>query len=106
MAEDCIFCKISNGEMGTEFLYEDDKCVIFRDINPKSKTHLLIVSKKHISSIADLEETDKMVVSHLIYAAKNIADKLNLKGYNLQINVGKEGGQEILHLHIHLMSKF
>ena len=103
---DCIFCKIVNGEIGTEFLYEDSDCVVFRDINPKTATHLLIVSKKHIPSIADMEMGDKKIIANLVACAKKIAEKLELKGYNLQINGGKEGGQEIFHLHIHLMSKF
>lgn len=103
---DCIFCKICGGEMNTKFLYEDDKCVIFRDLYPKAKSHLLIVSKKHIHSIAEMEEGDEKIVGHLVRCAKEIAQKLELMGYKLQINVGKDGGQEIFHLHVHLMSIF
>lgn len=105
MSDECIFCKISKGEFGTEFLHEDELCVIFRDIKPKAPTHLLIVPKKHIPSLFHLEEGDSKIASHLIMRAKKIAEKLGLTGYNLQINVGKSGGQEIFHLHIHLMSK-
>jgi histidine triad (HIT) family protein len=104
--DDCVFCKIVKGEINPEFLYEDSECVIFKDINPKATTHLLTVSKKHIPSIAQMEDEDEKIVAHLILCAKKIAKKLNLPGYNLQINVGKDGGQEIFHLHIHLMSKF
>ncbi len=106
MSSDCIFCKILNGEAGTEFLHEDDNCVIFRDIHPKANTHLLIVPRRHIPSIIDVTDNDKELISDLILNAKKIAEKLKLNGYNLQINVGKDGGQEIFHLHIHLMSKF
>jgi histidine triad (HIT) family protein len=106
MASDCIFCKIVSKEIESDFLYEDDDCIIIRDINPKSKTHLLILPKKHISSILELEKNDSDLVGRLIFNAKKISKKLNLKGYNLLINVGKDGGQEVFHLHIHLMSKF
>ncbi len=101
---DCIFCKIINKEIPCEFLYEDENCVIFKDIHPKAKTHLLVIPKKHIHSIAEMEEGDEKIVGHLTRCAKEIGSKLNLSGYQLQINVGKDGGQEIFHLHIHLMS--
>ncbi len=101
---DCIFCKIIKREIPSEFLYEDENCVIFKDIHPKAKTHLLIIPKKHIHSIAEMEEGDEKIVGHLTRCAKSIGNKLNLSGYQLQINVGKDGGQEIFHLHIHLMS--
>ncbi|MBI5754378.1 histidine triad nucleotide-binding protein [Candidatus Peregrinibacteria bacterium] len=102
---DCIFCKIIEKQIPCEFLHEDELAVIFRDIHPKAKTHLLIVPKKHIHSIAQMEEGDEKIVGHLMRMAQKIGDKLGLSGYNLQINVGKDGGQEIFHLHVHLMSK-
>lgn len=101
---DCIFCKIIRREIPSEFLYEDENCVIFKDIHPKAKTHLLVLPKKHIPSIAEMEEGDEKIVGHLTRCSKSIGKKLNLSGYQLQINVGKDGGQEIFHLHIHLMS--
>ena len=101
---DCIFCKIVSGEIKSEFLHEDDVCVIFRDINPKMKTHLLVVSKKHIPTIAEMQEGDEKIIGHLINMAKNIAKKMELSGYKLQFNVGKDGGQEVFHVHLHLMS--
>ncbi len=102
---DCIFCKILAREIPTEFLYEDDLCVIFRDISPKMATHLLIVSKKHIHSIAEMEEGDEKIVGHMVRAGKLLLAKMGLVGYTIQINVGKDGGQEVFHLHIHLLSK-
>lgn len=101
---DCIFCKIVSGEMGTPFLYEDEFCVAFNDINPKAATHVLIVCKKHIPSIADMVEGDEKIVGHMINCAKDIAAKKGLAGYKLQFNVGEAGGQEIFHLHLHLLS--
>lgn len=103
---DCIFCKIAEKEVAVEFLHEDEVCVVFRDIKPKAKTHLLIVSKKHIPSIAEMESGDEKIIGHLVLCAKNVAAKLGLSGYNLQFNVGKDGGQEIFHVHLHLLSNF
>ena len=104
--DDCIFCKVIAGAFGTEFLYQDKDCVIFRDINPKAKTHLLIVPRKHIPSVAHVEPKDKLNMGHLIWAAKKIGEDLGLKAYKLQIHVGKEASQEVFHLHVHLMSNF
>ena len=104
--EDCIFCKIIAGEIPSEFIYEDDQAVVFKDISPKAPTHLLILPKKHIPSIAEADESDSGLLGHLLIVAKKVAVQLGLKGYNLQINVGKDGGQEVFHVHIHLMSKF
>lgn len=106
MAEECIFCKISAGEMGTEFVYEDDQCVAFNDINPKEKTHILVVSKKHLPSLADAKDSDADLLSHMLLVAAKIARDKKLKGYRIQIHNGKEGGQEIFHIHYHLMSPF
>lgn len=106
MNKDCIFCSIAAGSLGTEFVYEDNLCVAFRDINPKAKTHVLIVPKDHIDSVFELEEGTTTLTGHLVYVSKLVAEKLDLKGFHLQINVGEEGGQEIFHLHLHLLSKF
>lgn len=104
--DDCVFCKIVTRKFPSEFLYEDEVSVVFRDIHPKDRTHLLIVPKKHIHSIAEMKEGDEKICGHLLKVAQKIGDKLCLSGYNLQINVGKDGGQEIFHLHVHLLSKF
>lgn len=102
---DCVFCKIINREIPSEFLYEDEKSVIFRDLHPKDKTHLLIVPKKHIHSIAEMDDGDEKIVGHLFHVAQKVARDFNLSGYKLQVNVGKDGGQEVFHLHVHLLSK-
>ena len=81
MSNDCIFCKLSSGEVETDFVYEDDVCVAFKDANPKAKTHILIVSKKHITSLLELEDGDSEVVAHMIMKVKEVAEKVNLKGY-------------------------
>lgn len=103
--ENCIFCKIVTGGIPTEFLYEDDHLVVFKDIKPLAPVHLLLVPKKHIRSINDLEDGDQALVGHLILKAKVMAEKLSVhqSGYRLFFNVEKGGGQEVFHLHLHLI---
>ncbi|MDD5547765.1 MAG: histidine triad nucleotide-binding protein [Candidatus Pacebacteria bacterium] len=100
---DCIFCKIINREIPADFVLENDKLVAFKDIKPSAPIHYLIVPKEHIQSIAHLEGNHRDVLASLIYSAKDLASKLNLKGYKLAFNVGREGGQIVDHLHLHLM---
>lgn len=104
---DCLFCKIANKEMPTEIILENDKVVVFRDINPKTKIHLLVVPKKHISTINDLEEEDKDIISQVVFTAKEVAKKMGFseKGYKLSFNVGEKGGQSIFHIHLHVLSE-
>ncbi len=101
----CIFCKIANKEMNSEVVYKDEKFIAFKDINPRAPVHILIIPKKHITSINHLEEADKELVGELILTAKKVAEQVNIKenGYKLAFNVGKGGGQIIDHLHLHLM---
>lgn len=101
----CIFCKILNKEIPSDIIYEDNDIMIFKDIRPKAPVHLLIVPKKHIESVGQLEDSDKELVSKLIYTARDIAKDKGLIGYGLSFNVGRVWGQEIDHLHLHLMGK-
>jgi len=101
---DCIFCKISKGEIPSTKVFESDKVFAFLDINPKAKTHILIVPKKHIESIKTLQSEDKDIVVEMIFTAKEIAEKEELQGYKLVFNVGRDGGQIVDHLHLHLLS--
>ena len=103
---DCIFCKIVNKEINSSLVFEDDKMLAFRDINPKAATHLLLVPKKHVASIIEMQDEDQELVGHLFLKARDIAKEMGLEGYKLQINVGEHGGQEVFHLHVHLLSKF
>jgi len=102
--EECIFCKIINKEVPSDIIYEDEKFVAFKDINPKAPVHYLIIPKKHIPSIDHVEIKDKGLIGELILVAQKIARDNNLKGYKLAINVGRDGGQVIDHLHLHLLS--
>lgn len=102
--EDCIFCKIINGEIPASKVFENERLVAFNDINPKARVHILIVPKKHIESVKHLEEIDKELVGEMFLAAQKIAKDNNLEGYKLVVNVGREGGQLVDHLHLHLLS--
>ena len=101
----CLFCEISQGKTQTEFLHEDEFCVVFKDINPAAPVHLLIVPKKHIRSINDLEDGDTPLVGHLFAVARDMARDQNIheSGYRLFFNVERGGGQVIFHLHLHLI---
>lgn len=102
--QDCIFCKIINGQIPAEKVFENEKVFAFFDIKPEAKVHVLVVPKKHIESVKHLEIEDKELIGDLVLAAKQIAKEKNLEGYKLIINVGREGGQIVDHLHIHLLS--
>ena len=99
----CLFCQIINKEIPSTIVYEDDQVIAFNDINPHADVHILIVPKKHIDSIMELKEADEALAGYLLRVAHKIAQEKGLKGYKLQFNVGKEGGQIIFHLHLHLL---
>lgn len=90
--------------MPSEIIYENDKIIAFKDISPKALFHFLVIPKKHILSVNHLEIQDKELMGDLILAAQRIAQEKKLKGYKLLINVGKDAGQIIDHLHLHLLS--
>jgi histidine triad (HIT) family protein len=103
MSNDCIFCKIINGDFNTEFVYENEHAVVFKDINPKAPVHLLVVPKIHVASLNELE--DKNLMGELLMAVKETTKKIGLKSYKTLINTGKEAGQEVFHLHLHIMGE-
>ena len=103
MSEDCIFCKIINGDFNTEFVYENEYVVVFKDINPKAPIHLLVVPKTHVASLNELE--DKNLMAELLMAVKETTKKIGLKSYKTWINTGKEAGQEVFHLHVHILGE-
>jgi histidine triad (HIT) family protein len=105
MEKDCLFCQIASGETSTEFLYQNENLVVFRDIHPQAPVHLLIVPKKHIRSVNDLTDEDREIISELMMAAKKMAKEsgVSKSGYKVFINVERGGGQLIFHLHMHLI---
>ena len=108
MTTDCIFCKIVNKTIPSDILYEDDTLVVFKDLHPQAPVHLLIVPKKHIRSINDIDDEDQSILSRMMFCARDMAKKMDThtSGYKLFFNVEKGGGQEIFHLHLHLIGGF
>lgn len=103
---DCIFCKIANKEINSDFVYEDDEIIAFKDINPQAPIHILVIPKKHIESIIDLTDEDEMLVGKMYTAVRKIAKKLNIEesGFRLIVNCGIDAGQEVPHLHFHILA--
>ena len=99
----CIFCHIVAHELPAEILYEDEELTVFKDINPAAPIHLLIVPRKHIDSLNSLDEKDGAIIHKMVFAAKRMAALHQIQSYRLQINCGREAGQVIFHLHMHLM---
>jgi histidine triad (HIT) family protein len=105
MEADCIFCKIAAGAFGTEFLYESDEIVAFRDIHPKAPTHILIIPRRHIPKVSDLKVEDEQLVGRMITVANILAEREGLKerGFRLLFKSGGMAVQEVMHLHLHLL---
>lgn len=100
---DCVFCTIARKEIPAEIAMETDSLLAFKDIKPSAPVHYLVIPKEHIQSIAHLEGNHKEVLAGIIYASKDLANKLGLTGYKLVFNVGRDGGQVVDHLHLHLL---
>lgn len=99
-----IFKRIIDREIPATLLHEDDLCLAFRDVNPQAPTHVLVIPKKEIPSLADADEGDVALLGHLLLTAKKIAVELGLEnGYRTVINCGRDGGQSVDHLHVHLL---
>ncbi len=101
----CVFCKIIEKELPADILLENENAVVFRDLRPKAPMHYLVIPRKHIASLNDIKEEDKKLLADLILTAREVAEKLGIKesGYKLAIHVGQGGGQEVFHLHIHVL---
>ena len=103
--ENCIFCKIINGEIPADKVYENDSVIAFNDINPQAPTHILVIPKEHYSNIHSVPENKNNLLGELFRAVSHIVkeQKLTENGYRLVINSGKDGGQEVDHIHVHLL---
>jgi histidine triad (HIT) family protein len=99
----CVFCQIISGEIATEVLHQDEEVVAFRDIEPRAPIHILILPRKHIPSLTDVE--DEALIGRMVKVAKELAEQEGISGtgYRLVINHGRDGGQVISHLHMHLL---
>lgn len=102
---DCLFCKIIDKDIVADIVYEDEKLLAFKDINPVAPVHILIIPKKHISSLNDIDEKNADIIGDIAIRAKEIAEDLGVKedGYRIINNIGDDGGQTVKHLHFHLI---
>lgn len=103
--EDCIFCKIVRGELDAKKVYEDDDVLAFEDISPQAPVHILVIPKKHISSLLAFEPEDEKLIAKIIFRIQELAKRLNLaeKGFRVVNNIGQDGGQSVFHIHFHLL---
>lgn len=101
---DCVFCKIAAQQIPAKLEHEDDLCMAFPDINPRAKKHLLIIPKKHIPTMKDVTPEDEATLGRMLTVASDLAKKHDMNDYRLLISTGKGAGQEVFHVHLHLMS--
>ncbi len=105
MTEKTIFKKIIDGEIPADIIYQDEHCLAFRDIAPQAPTHVLVIPKKEISSLATLQDEDHAVIGHLLMVISRLARQMNLdQGYRVVCNCGEQAGQAVPHLHFHLLA--
>ncbi len=102
---DCLFCKMVNGNIKPDTVYEDDRVLAFRDINPQAPTHILVVPKEHVATLNDLDEAHSDIVGRLYLVAKQIAHNEGIaeEGYRTLINCNAGAGQTVFHLHLHIL---
>ncbi len=105
MDSDCLFCRIACGEVSSTVVRDAPGALAFEDLNPQAPTHVLIIPKRHIASVADLEDDDTLLVGQLVALARDIARErgLDSSGYRLVVNTGPQAGQSVAHLHLHLL---
>ena len=101
----CIFCKIKNKEIPSKIVFEDERIIAFNDANPQAPVHILLVPKEHFASLNDIPEEKKDVLSHLLLKARQIAQQegISKNGYRIVLNTEKDSGQEVFHIHFHLL---
>lgn len=102
---DCLFCKMINREIEPDIVYEDDQVLAFNDLNPQAPTHVLIIPKKHIATLNDIDEADLALIGRLQFTAAKLAGQQGFaeSGYRVVMNCNEDGGQSVYHIHMHLM---
>ena len=102
---DCLFCKMVNGDITPDIVFENETVLAFRDINPRAPTHVLIIPKKHIPTLADITADDTALMGNIMQAAKHVAEQEGIaeSGYRTVFNCKQDGGQEVYHIHLHLL---
>ena len=103
--ENCIFCKIITGEIPASKVFEDEKIVVFEDLNPQAPIHILLIPKEHFASLKDIPEDKKNILSHILLKARQIAQEKGIaeSGYRIVLNTERDSGQEVFHIHFHLL---
>ena len=104
--EDCVFCKIIKGEIPSEKVYEDDTIIAFKDIHPATPIHILVVPKKHIATLLDVKEEDSSLIAKIYQTINKIAKDIGFdeNGFRVITNCGKDSGQEVMHIHFHILA--
>ncbi len=100
---DCLFCKIIAGEIPSKKVFEDDSAFAFEDVNPGAPTHVLIVPRKHIATVAEMDSDDETLLGHLFSVANKVAAESGIEDYRLVINNGEGVGQSVFHIHLHVL---
>ena len=100
---DCVFCKIVTGEIPSDKIYEDEDIIAFNDLDPQAPIHFLVIPKKHITSLAQVEESDSALIGRIMLAIQKLASENNLESYRVVTNIGEDGGQSVPHLHFHIL---
>ena len=102
---DCLFCRIIAGEVSSDIVYRDERCIAFRDINPQAPVHVLVIPNEHIESLDDASQRDEALLGHLLRVAARVANEQGLSetGYRTAINTGAGAGQSVFHLHVHVL---
>ena len=103
--ENCLFCKIVDGEIPSDFVHQDDSCVVIRDINPQAPMHVLVIPRDHVESLDDASQKDEALLGHLLRVGARVANDLGHgeSGYRTVINTGEGAGQSVFHLHVHAL---
>ena len=103
---DCLFCRIANKEIPSNIVYEDEEVLAFKDINPVAPVHILVIPKKHMDSIKDMKKEDELLIGKIHTVINKIAEEQGVRdtGYRIVTNCGKDSGQEVMHLHFHLIA--
>lgn len=106
MANDCLFCKIITGTIPGDFLHQDDRCVVIRDVNPQAPTHVLVIPREHLESLDEASQKEEALLGHLLRVGARVANDLGHaeSGYRTVINTGAGAGQSVFHLHVHVLA--
>jgi histidine triad (HIT) family protein len=102
--ENCLFCKIVAGTIPAELVYQDDRCLVIRDINAQAPTHVLVIPREHLESLDDASQKDEGLLGHLLRVGARVANDLGHEAYRTVINTGEGAGQSVFHLHVHVLA--